>query len=297
MSIAKTLPMREQDGSGVIPFPAVFCTITGAMKYLLPCPCGLSVEVEPGQAGQTAACACGENLTVPTMLQIKALPPAPEKREPVRKKVHVPYRAALTAARICAGCLALTLVLRYIGYVDFFFILFRGLSCAFFFTSVALTIRELVQSPPLAEDTALCRSFFVVGVALLFPTFFLASYMYAWEPHPRHVSLKQDRFSFGSRVLHQNSTPIPREEHTILWMTDEEIDRMMPMDLYFYFLTLESPTFSYNFQENYEAIKDTYRIWWTVIIIVCILAFLSIIASFFMPRQTVVVTGWSGSEW
>jgi len=80
-------------------------------------------------------------------------------------------------------------------------------------------------------------------------------------------------------------------------MTDEEIDQMSPMNLYFYFQTLEEPTFSYNFQENYEAVKYTYRIWVTGNVILLILAVLSIAASFFMSRETVVVTGWSGSEW
>jgi len=98
-------------------------------------------------------------------------------------------------------------------------------------------------------------------------------------------------------MLYQDSSPIPSVERRILRMTDERIDHMMPMELYFYFQTLEEPTFSYNFTENYEAVKDTYRIWVTVNVILFILALLSITASFFMPRQTVTVTGWSGSEW
>ena len=285
--------------------------MTGTMKYLLPCPCGLSVEIEPGQAGQTVACACGESLTVPTMLQIKALPQALEKKEPVRnKKNSVPYRAVIITAGCFFGCLVLTFVLAALlwflkrnGYADrgalyVLYVLSRGLTLAFFFTSLSLAIREWVQSP-LAEDTVQRRTFFVLGIALLFPVFVLASYMYEWKPEPRHATLKQKIFTFGSnkKRLRQDSTPIPHEEYVILWMTNKDIDRMMPMDLYFYFLTLESPTFSYNFQDNYEAVKDTYRIWWTGIIIVGILAFSSIIVSFFMPRQTVVVTGWSGSEW
>ena len=267
------------------------------MKYLLPCPCGQAVEIELGQAGQTVTCTCGKSLAVPTMMQIKELPLAPEKIEPAHKTAHIPYRSALLLARICAGCLALAIILWYIER-DGLFILFRGLACAFFFSSIALVIRDLLKSP-LAADTVQRRTFFVLGIALLFPVFVLASYMLEWKPEPRHATLKRKMFTFGSekRLLPQDSTPIPREEYVILWMSDEDIDEMMPMDLHYYFLTLESPTFSHNFEENYSAVKDTYRIWWTGIIIVGVLAFSSIIASFFMPRQTVVVTGWSGSEW
>ena len=271
--------------------------MSGVMKYLLPCTCGRSVEVEPSQAGQITVCVCEETLIVPPMLQVKALPVAPEKLGPLHDKKYVPYRSALTAFVVSIVCLILTILFRQIEY-GLLYVLCRGLMGTFLMTSIALALRDLVKSP-LAEDSTVRRTFFVIGAALLFPTFLLASYLYEWQPHPKYVSLKRVEFSYGSyqRPLHQDSTPISGAEHAILWMTDEDIDRMMPMDLYFYFRTLEEPTFSLNFRDNYEAVKDTHRIWVTVNIIMFILSVLSIIASFFMPRQTVVVTGWSGSEW
>jgi len=272
------------------------------MKYLLSCQCGQSHEIEPGQAGQTVMCGCGENLLVPSMLQVKALPAAPEKPKPQRKRKSVPYRAAIINLLLGIGSLVIYLLIwKFITVSSsstFWFTMFRGFTCAFLCTAIALAIRDWVKSP-LAEDTLVRRSFFVLGVALLFPAFPLASYLYQWPPHPLWVSYKQVYFSHGSiqRPLYQDSTPIPQSEHRILRMTDEAIDYMMPMDLYFYFQTLEEPTFSYNFQDNYEGIKDNYRIWVTGNIILFFLAFLSIIASFFMPRQTVEIAGWSGNDW
>jgi len=281
------------------------------MKYLLPCECGLSVEIEPGQAGQTVVCVCGVELLSPSMLQIKALPPAPEESKPTNKKPHIPYKAARIMRNVGFVCLGLWGALEALKHLypeDFLFALFgilpllhvvsRGLTCAFALTAIALAARDWAKSP-LAEDTTLRRTFFVLGISLLFPLFFLASYLYEWQPHPQHATLKRKFFSYGSyqRLLPRDSTPIPREEIRILWMTNEEIDRMMPMELYHYFQTLEEPTFSYNFIDNYEAVKDTYRIWVTANIFLLILASGSIVASFFMPRQEVVVTGWSGSEW
>ena len=267
------------------------------MKYLLPCKCGQSVEIEPAQAGQAVSCICGENLFVPSMLQVKALPVAPDKPIPSYRKEHVPYRSALTMFFSGVVCLLLTAVLWRVER-DLMFVMFRGLTVAFLVTSIALALRDWVKSP-LTKDSTVRRTFFVLGVSLLFPAFFLASYLYEWQPHPRHATLKPKYFSYGSnqKMLPQDSTPIPYSEIRILWMTDEAIDRMSPMELYFYFQTLEEPTFSYNFQDNYEAVKDTYRIWVTGNTALFILAVLSIIASFFMPRQTAVVTGWSGSEW
>ena len=264
------------------------------MKYLLACKCGQSVEIEPGQAGQTVVCACGENVLVPSMLQVKALPVAPEKPVPTLRKKRVPYRSAIATAVSGIVCLCL---IAFLGN-GLLFVLCRGLIGAFFITALALMIRDLVKSP-LAEDSTVRRIFFVLGVAMLFPAFLLASYLYEWQPQPRHATIKPKFFSYGSsqKPLYQDSTPIPRSEIRTLWMTDEEIDRMSPMELLFYFRTLEEPAFSYNFQSNYEAVKDTYRIWVAGNIIVFILAVLSIVASFFMPRQTIEVTGWSGSEW
>ena len=268
------------------------------MKYLLPCKCGQSVEIELGQAGQTVVCACGENLLVPSMLQVKALPAAPEKPASQRsRKKLVPYRSALMTFVSSVACLILTVLLWRVEY-GLFFVLLRGLTGAFLITSLALALRDWAKSP-LAEDSTIRRTFFVLGVALLFPAFLLASYLHEWQPHPRLATVKRTHFSYGSnkKLLPQDSTPIPYSEIRILWMTDEEIDQMSPMELFFYFQTLEEPTFSYNFQDNYEAVKDTYRIWVTGNGILFILAVLSIVASFFMPRQTIEVTGWSGSEW
>jgi uncharacterized integral membrane protein len=234
------------------------------------------------------------------MLQVKALPAAPVKAEPQRKKAHTPYRMALAALLLGIICSFLYWFLWNMegGVGIFYAVLVRGFAAAFLCASAVLALRDAVKSP-LAEDSIVRRTFFVIGVALLFPALTLASYLYECKPEPRHVSLKRVYFSYGTykKPLSQDSTPIASAEHDILWMTDEGIDRMSPMELYFYFRTLEQLTFSYHFQDNYEAIKDTYRIWVVGNAILLILAILSIVASFFMPRHTVVVTGWSGSEW
>lgn len=48
-----------------------------AVKYLLPCPCGRRVRVEPRQAGETILCTCGASLQAPTLSKILSLEPAP----------------------------------------------------------------------------------------------------------------------------------------------------------------------------------------------------------------------------
>ena len=314
------------------------------MKYLLPCKCGKSVEVEPGQAGQTVVCGCGEELLVPTMLQIKALPVAPDKPVSKRDKTNAPHKAVLAMLipgvvclllsfplwwfagdLVAAGCIVLgctflaasgaplaTLIPgivylllaipvwlfqdHFFPYGPLFLGACIGLGCILLVASFATVLRKRWRS----DDTnILSQSFFILGIFLLFPTSLFSAYLYAWTPDPLHALFKPKLFSFGSnqRMLPQDSTPIPWEERTILWMTNERIDQMMPMEFHQFFLTLEEPTFSINFRENYEAVWQTYYIWICANVILYLLALASIGASFFMPKQNVVVTGWSGSEW
>ena len=44
--------------------------------YILPCPCGRNLIVQPRQAGETLQCQCGRDSSVPTMGEIRRLQPA-----------------------------------------------------------------------------------------------------------------------------------------------------------------------------------------------------------------------------
>ena len=44
------------------------------MHFLLPCPCGKSLPIEPRQAGEEITCSCGQQLTIPTMREMRLLP-------------------------------------------------------------------------------------------------------------------------------------------------------------------------------------------------------------------------------
>jgi hypothetical protein len=207
------------------------------VKYLLSCSCGLSVNVEPRQAGQTVVCACGKTLQVPSLSKLKALPVAAENEAPVKA---------------------------------------------------------------VKKNTGLLRkAFFIIGFVLLVPGIWFFTATLLSPPKPQDVFNKRVYFSFGSnqKPMLQNSTPLDNEDVRVLSMSDEIIDRMMPIDLYLYFQSLRKPTLSYNFLDNYEAVKDTHKIWlifggvWLAVGIVCI------ILAFSMPKQNIEVTGWSGSDW
>ena len=43
--------------------------------YLLPCSCGREISIEPQQAGETVRCECGRTCSVPTMREVRSLPP------------------------------------------------------------------------------------------------------------------------------------------------------------------------------------------------------------------------------
>ncbi|MDR3232755.1 MAG: hypothetical protein LBT46_03670 [Planctomycetaceae bacterium] len=207
------------------------------MKYKLSCPCGLSVNVETAQAGQTAVCSCGEVLPVPSLVKLKTLPAVDE---------------ATPAGR------------------------------------------------PAGKHTGLLRkSLLLLGFILLVPGAGFFVWTLLSPPQPYEVLNKRVYFWFGSnqKPLLQNSTPLDRDDINVLLMAGGGIDSLMPFEFGLYFRTLKTPTFSYNFQDNYQAVKDTHRVWliwggiWTAAALACIGI------SFFMPKQNIEVTGWSGNEW
>ena len=57
-----------------------------SVQYLLPCPCGQQIVIEPRQAGEMVRCVCGASVQVPTLLEITSLEPAPSASvvEPVQ---------------------------------------------------------------------------------------------------------------------------------------------------------------------------------------------------------------------
>lgn len=148
------------------------------------------------------------------------------------------------------------------------------------------------------EPAYLRRTFFLLGIVTLIPTLLFLLWALSRYPKPADVSFMQNRFVFGQLTVTQDSTPIAGYEHDILRIQSEHIDWLMPMELFFYFQSLkDGPTFGYNFQEKFQSLKDAYWIRVTTAAVLVVLSLLSLGASFLMPKQNVIVTGWSGSEW
>jgi hypothetical protein len=74
-------------------------------KYLINCPCGKQVQVDVGQAGGKVTCACGNELDVPTLRNLRHLPQA----EPDTAHASAgwnPRKGIIAASLIIAGLLA-----------------------------------------------------------------------------------------------------------------------------------------------------------------------------------------------
>jgi len=164
-------------------------------------------------------------------------------------------------------------------------------------------IKELEPAPekasePVQETGHLRRALLYLGLIGLVPSLLFLFWAVFSYPKPRDVSLKQVYFVYGQTKVYQDSTRLPDYEHQVLWIRNEDFDRMSPIELLFYFQMLEKgPNFSYNFQDNYQALKDAYTIRGAAASLCVFLSLLSIVASFFMPKKNVVVTGWSGTNW
>lgn len=166
-----------------------------------------------------------------------------------------------------------------------------------------LNIKELQVAPeepkPTREETGVLRqAFFYFGLVLLVPSLIFLVWSLKSYPQPRDVSRKKVDFVYGQTKVVQDSTPIPEFEHTVLWIPDAYFGMMSPIELFYYFKRLEGgPNFSYNFQENYQALKDAYAIRATCAAVLVAASLGCLVVSLFLPKRNVVVTGWSGTEW
>ncbi|MDR2170931.1 MAG: hypothetical protein LBP59_12380 [Planctomycetaceae bacterium] len=172
---------------------------------------------------------------------------------------------------------------------------------------VVPTMLKIKQLEKIASDTeqrkeetgVMRRAFFWFGLILFLPSFaaFIYFTFYGY-PHPREVSTKVVYFAYGETMLYQNSTPIPQYEHVVLWTTDDDIDKMLPFDLFRYFEVLKlGSNFSYNFQMNYQELKYVYYTRVVIFSLLVVLSVVSFVVSFFMPKRGVIIDGWVGSEW
>ncbi|MEN1681785.1 MAG: hypothetical protein AAGJ46_19560 [Planctomycetota bacterium] len=74
-------------------------------SYLLPCQCGQSIRVEPRQAGEKVTCSgCSDVLEVPSLRQIRELPPAPDESAP-RRSSWSARQGVLTAGMLVTAAL------------------------------------------------------------------------------------------------------------------------------------------------------------------------------------------------
>src|SRR5688572_16997649 len=75
-------------------------------QYLLPCSCGQTVRVGRAQAGQGVACACGKQLTVPTLRGLRELEPAAPEGSAPGQAAWGPVRGAVFSSGLVIALLA-----------------------------------------------------------------------------------------------------------------------------------------------------------------------------------------------
>lgn len=75
----------------------------------LPCPCGASIPVTPGQAGTEVSCRCGKIVPVPRLAQLRLMAGKdPYATNPVDRIDNMQRAGQLKLTERCAGCLKRT---------------------------------------------------------------------------------------------------------------------------------------------------------------------------------------------
>lgn len=238
-----------------------------SQKYLLPCSCGKSVPVETSQAGSDVVCQCGETLKVPSMLKIKKLRPLEEALADELTTAQ-PVEAAPQQQKDAQDYLK-------------------------------KTVKEHENAPVRSQKHKTIHSgLFVIGLALLLASIVLTLYVVTQTtPKPQDVLQKRIFYHFGGKASYQDSTPLSPEDRIILTIPDEMIENFNPIDAQrFWHYVKDGPTMSFNFNENYQTVKDYYILRCIGCGILNLLAFGLFVSSFFLGKtQSVGVQ--RGSSW
>ena len=165
---------------------------------------------------------------------------------------------------------------------------------------VLSTVEENLPSVAATASTFNAQFFFwFLGLLVLIPSLLFLSWAISTRPKPMDVLQKQVWFTYGdNKMVYQDSVQLATSDRDILSFPVEYIEQMSPFQVYLHFRKLRNgPVFSYNFQENYEMLKDAYRIRVSAAVICTALGLLCLAASVFTPRWTKAVGVRKGAEW
>ena len=65
------------------------------IRYLVPCTCGETLEVEPSQAGLSVTCACGASTEMPTLMGLRQYPRADGQAAPSKTSTWGPRQGLM----------------------------------------------------------------------------------------------------------------------------------------------------------------------------------------------------------
>ena len=86
-------------------------------QYLLPCSCGKLARVQASQAGQSLRCKCGRTLAVPTLRQLRQLPPTPDAEGDAAPKAASAKWSQLQGGTFVGGLVLSVIALGFFGYL------------------------------------------------------------------------------------------------------------------------------------------------------------------------------------
>ena len=139
----------------------------------------------------------------------------------------------------------------------------------------------------------------ILGFLLFLPSLVFLLHTLVNSPKPQDVTKKVAFKTYGNILQYQDGSPLDMEDRSVLLILPEHIDHLFsPIDAYHYLDTLgETPMFGYNFQENYQALKDAHLIRLTASSILLGLAVLLLLISPLLPGKPEMIDGPEGISW
>ncbi len=149
------------------------------------------------------------------------------------------------------------------------------------------------KNSPTARTVVLFTGMGVLLVGIVLSV--VAAYSY---PEPKDILQQRTEFWYYGTSVSQNHKPLPQSEHRLLWLDQEDLDDLSPLDSTILWNDLNrGPSMSYSFQDRYYATKEGFRFRLLIAGLITGLGILLVIISRLLPRRQVQVGALSGQKW
>jgi hypothetical protein len=246
--------------------------------HKLPCSCGLSIPVEPHQAGRSIECLCGQQLQVPSLSGILNLELIPEQDIPKKEKINPPKSPVSRSIRTKQ---VVTVIGAIATVITILLFIFGALVYPRPYWTSSYVPQWMSRYPKLHDVCIMQRHYLHDGKVI------------GRDSLP--ISPRDFRLLVDDRIL-------PRQFGYLIW--SEEVINQFPDLAYRPIFLIEMHDnfksgleLSFHFYEKYDKLVFNYWARFVVLSILTIVSLIVLVVGIFLPQQVEEIGERGGESW